>query len=575
MHRPAASRSRSAIRTATVAGIIAASLGAAASAQSVSVTLDGAPIGLNPPPITRDGRVFVPLRGVFEQLGASVVYANGAINAQGNGHAVQLHIGSNRATVDGNGQQLDVAPFLLGASTYVPLRFVSQALGAQVNYDAGSKVVALASGNAQNQAITPAPQRIVAQPPAPSALTLRALQPGANATLAARRPRIEAQFDQAQADPNSVHVTLDGLDVTNDASRAPGGIVYSPPSDLQFGQHTMRVTGLDDAHRPFDRTWQFTTAAAPVASALALRAIQPESNSATDARRPRIEAQFAGAQADPNTVRVVLDGLDVSGESTRSPGGIVYSPPSDLQFGQHTVHITGRDDSQRTFDRAWQFATVQQRAVAAPSALTLRAVQPEAGAAVQTRRPTIEAQFAGAQADQNTIRIALDGLDVTGEATRSPNGVVYSPPSDLQSGQHTIHVTGRDTNQRPFDRVWQFTSGTAAITNFISDLRPVDEALVGSQLIVAGRTAPNAHLVVQIGTVGQQPSNVTARIGALLGIGPRSDSVRVETDADAGGVFSVQVQIGAESGQRLALVVDSSEPRTHASARVQRALVVR
>jgi len=178
-------------------------------------------------------------------------------------------------------------------------------------------------------------------------LTLAAMQPGRNETVTSRRPTVEADFGRAQADPNTVRMEIDGLNVTDQASRSQRGVVYSPPSDLQFGQHTMRVTGLDDAHRPFDRTWQFTTAAAPVASALALRAIQPEPNSATDARRPRIEAQFAGAQADQNTVRVVFDGLDVSGESTRSPGGIVYSPPSDLQFGQHTVHITGRDDSQR------------------------------------------------------------------------------------------------------------------------------------------------------------------------------------------------------------------------------------
>jgi hypothetical protein len=567
------------MRTAALASILTASLSVAASAQSVNVTLNGAPLGLNPAPITRAGRVFVPLRGVFEGLGASVVYANGTIDAQGNGHAVQLHIGSNHATVDGNGQQLDVAPFLLGASTYVPLRFVSQALGAQVNYDAGSKVVALVSGSAPDQQITPVPQRIVAPPPERSALSLRALQPGANATLASSRPRIEARFDQAQADPNSVRVSLDGLDVTNDASRTPDGIVYSPRSDLQFGQHTVRISGLDDAHRPFESTWQFTTAAAPVASALALRAVQPAPNTATDSRRPRIEAQFAQAQADPNTVHVVLDGLDVSGESTRSPGGVVYSPPSDLQFGQHTVRITGRDDNRRPFDREWHFATVAQRADAPPpaaSALTFRAVQPAAGGVVQARRPTIEAQFAGAQADPNTIRIALDGLDVTDEATRSPNGIVYSPPSDLQSGRHSIRVTGRDTNQRPFDRTWQFASGTATVTNFISDLRPADDALVGSQLTVAGRTAPYAHLVVQLGTVaGTQVSTINGAIGALLGIGPRSDSVRVETDADANGAFSVDVPIGAESGQRLALSVDSTEPRTHAAASARRALVVR
>ena len=120
-------------------------------AQSdVSVTLNGAPLILNPAPQERAGRIFVPLRGVFERLGASVVYENGTINAQGNGRSVSLHIGSTEAMVDGQNQMLDVAPFIIGDSTYVPLRFVSQALGASVNYDASNRMVALADGRAQH-----------------------------------------------------------------------------------------------------------------------------------------------------------------------------------------------------------------------------------------------------------------------------------------------------------------------------------------------------------------------------------------------------------------------------------------
>ncbi len=107
---------------------------APASAQ-VAVTVNGNQISLSPAPIVQAGRVFVPLRGVFEQLGASVVYSNGTINATGNGHNISLQIGSNQAIVDGQTQTLDVAPFIVGDSTYVPLRFVSEALGATVNWD--------------------------------------------------------------------------------------------------------------------------------------------------------------------------------------------------------------------------------------------------------------------------------------------------------------------------------------------------------------------------------------------------------------------------------------------------------
>jgi hypothetical protein len=108
-----------------------------------TVTIDGQVTNFSPPPIERVGRVFVPLRGVFERLGASVVYQGGVINASGNGRNISLTIGSTQATVNGNPQTLDVAPFIVGASTYVPLRFVSQALGASVNYDNSTSTVAI------------------------------------------------------------------------------------------------------------------------------------------------------------------------------------------------------------------------------------------------------------------------------------------------------------------------------------------------------------------------------------------------------------------------------------------------
>ena len=72
------------------ASLLAMMLFASAPALAISVQINGNMVALNPTPIERAGRVFVPLRGVFENLGASVVYANGVINATGRGHSVSL-----------------------------------------------------------------------------------------------------------------------------------------------------------------------------------------------------------------------------------------------------------------------------------------------------------------------------------------------------------------------------------------------------------------------------------------------------------------------------------------------------
>src|SRR5579864_488099 len=91
---------------------------------AVTITVNGQQIHFDQPPIERSGRVFVPLRGVFEKLGASVVYDNGLINATGNGRTISLRIGSTNATVNGQPETIDVAPFLIGSRTLVPLRFI-------------------------------------------------------------------------------------------------------------------------------------------------------------------------------------------------------------------------------------------------------------------------------------------------------------------------------------------------------------------------------------------------------------------------------------------------------------------
>jgi hypothetical protein len=312
--------SKSARAVAAAAGAIALCTSIALAQADVSVTLNGSPLNLNPAPQERAGRVFVPLRGVFEQLGASVVYENGTINAQGRGNrSVSLHIGSTQATVDGQPQTMDVAPFIIGASTYVPLRFVSQALGASVNYDASNRIVALGNGGGGPQQGPPqAPPPRAMQPPPPrqpqrSPLTLSSVQPGRDEAVAARRPTIEAQFGAAQANPNSIRIELDGLNVTDQASRSPRGVVFSPPSDLQSGKHEVRIVGTDQNGMPFDGRWAFASGTSTV------------SNSITDVR--------------PGNGMSVHDQFTVSGHTM--PGarvvvqvGTVDRPRTDNVLGQ-------------------------------------------------------------------------------------------------------------------------------------------------------------------------------------------------------------------------------------------------
>src|SRR4029077_15406809 len=114
-------------------------------AASFQVLVNGQTVALAQTAIERGGRVFVPLRNIFESLGAGVAYDNGTINATAGDKTVQVKIGSNQAIVNGQQTFLDAAPTIVRPPPMVPLRFVSEALGAEVNYDSNTGAIAIAA----------------------------------------------------------------------------------------------------------------------------------------------------------------------------------------------------------------------------------------------------------------------------------------------------------------------------------------------------------------------------------------------------------------------------------------------
>jgi len=223
--------------------VVALALGGSASlAADISVVVNGQTIQFDQPPIERSGRVFVPLRGVFEHLGASVVYDNGVINATGNGRAIQLHIGSTSATVNGQTHTMDVAPFIVGSRTLVPIRFISESLGANVDWSDNTRTVTITSnGGTQTQAVH-----------------LLNLAPAADAVVAAKAPVVSGTFSAA-VNPNSVHITLDGRDVSSTTDISSTDFLFSPPYPLTPERHTVRVTGTANDGATFDQSWSFTS----------------------------------------------------------------------------------------------------------------------------------------------------------------------------------------------------------------------------------------------------------------------------------------------------------------------------
>lgn len=115
----------------------------------LAVLVDGKPVKFAAgQPRTMKGRVMVPLRGVFEAIGAYVEYdaENRIVTAKKNNETVELKMSEKVARKNGAEIMLDSPPDVMGGTTYVPLRFIAEALGGKVEFDKANNQVRIATG---------------------------------------------------------------------------------------------------------------------------------------------------------------------------------------------------------------------------------------------------------------------------------------------------------------------------------------------------------------------------------------------------------------------------------------------
>jgi hypothetical protein len=115
----------------------------------IKVDVNGSPLQLDVAPMIVNGRTLVPLRAIFNALGATVQWnpADQSIAATKGSTTINLQIGSTTALYNGTQITLDAAPQIVGGRTLVPVRFIGEALEAQVSWDAANYQVNIITAN--------------------------------------------------------------------------------------------------------------------------------------------------------------------------------------------------------------------------------------------------------------------------------------------------------------------------------------------------------------------------------------------------------------------------------------------
>ena len=118
-----------------------------ASSDNVKVYLDDKLLEFDVQPMIVDGRTMVPMRKIFEELGADVQWdgETKTITGTKDDTTIVMQLDNKEMTVDDEVVTLDVPPFATDGRTLVPVRAIAESLDTWVVWDSNAKTVSVAT----------------------------------------------------------------------------------------------------------------------------------------------------------------------------------------------------------------------------------------------------------------------------------------------------------------------------------------------------------------------------------------------------------------------------------------------
>lgn len=123
--------------------------------MNITVFLNGEQLTFDVDPTLESGRTLVPMRAIFEALGAEVTWVNETQTAIATKDNLKIEISIDNTQMLKNGEviTLDVPARLINSRTLVPVRAVSEGMGAKVDWD-----------NANQRVLITTPEPVATEP---------------------------------------------------------------------------------------------------------------------------------------------------------------------------------------------------------------------------------------------------------------------------------------------------------------------------------------------------------------------------------------------------------------------------
>jgi copper amine oxidase-like protein len=264
------------------------------------------------------------MRRILSLLAASIAVASFAAPAHADAPPTIL--------VDGYAVSTDVPPVVVDEHVLVPLRGVFERFGAAVEYDAASDTAVATRDGTTVKVVDGSPVGWVN---------------GARVALETPAREIAGRLEV----PLRFVATALGVSVDYDAGSntvvivsgsKPGSFVAAGPGTPSYAPASVASTA----------DYGTSSGAPPTVDGQ-----QPSPNALIGSDYPQIYARLGGGSSavDPATVRVLIDDVDVTNQSTVSSAYIAYTPSQPMAGGTHTVDVSGQSDDGTPFDSRWSF----------------------------------------------------------------------------------------------------------------------------------------------------------------------------------------------------------------------------
>jgi hypothetical protein len=300
--------------------------------------------------------------------------------------------------------------------------------------------------------------------------TIVNLAPTNHSTVGGTTPLIGAGYSDTNGVNTSIVVLeVDSIDVTATSTVQLTSIDYTPATPISQGIHDVRLSVGDNSNPPNVAValWQFTVDSLPPS----ITNQRPASSSTVSNNKPLIAADYDDPSSiDTSSVRILLDGVDVTTSAFVTIGYTTYTPSAPLIEGDHTVWLQVRDDSpSHNFGVAsWQF-TVDSLA---PTIVNLR---PANNSETNDNTPLIAANYLDDSGIATAaVVLTVDSVNVTASAVVTANEVLYTPSIPLIDGLHDLRVSVRDDspNHLLASASWAFRIDTTPPTTTFTALSP-------------------------------------------------------------------------------------------------------